>query len=363
MLIPELLLSCLVLWASYRAIQPSAHPAIVVLATGGVIAVGVLSFLLSLPAGVIQAVLLVLAIAVWRLRRWAPDGFVPTAVMSIGLAYVVSFVLVWQELEELRQRYPYVSMEDRLPEPKDHLRGEAVTGAAALLLSEWDEKRSGMDEVQFLRFLYLDELHTGMVAVFVKRAGFGLARMPVMSERGLRVGLRTEPPPQQPAAAWSTERVPTPGTFQDEPTRDVAYQESHRLAVFGFANPRGFGLQDDNRRVVGFQSHGFSASPPPPRMLTLRKLDLIGLVLHDEPTAYVSDRLPGMEELADAPTRPLDEFESEGLKVLQGGEDLYVRKAPELVRLLGSVRSGKQCVSCHGGRRGDLLGVFSYHFE
>jgi hypothetical protein len=109
--------------------------------------------------------------------------------------------------------------------------------------------------------------------------------------------------------------------------------------------------------VVGFQPHGFSEPPPPPRMLTLRKLDLIGLVMHDEPIAYVSNNLPSMEELADAPTRPLDEFETDGLKALQRGEDLYVRKAPDMVRLLGSVRSGKQCVSCHGGRRGTCSGI------
>ncbi len=28
--------------------------------------------------------------------------------------------------------------------------------------------------------------------------------------------------------------------------------------------------------------------------------------------------------------------------------------------MLGAVRSAKQCVKCHGGSRGDLLGAFSY---
>jgi hypothetical protein len=30
------------------------------------------------------------------------------------------------------------------------------------------------------------------------------------------------------------------------------------------------------------------------------------------------------------------------------------------LRMVGSVRSLKQCIPCHGGRRGDLLGAFSY---
>jgi mono/diheme cytochrome c family protein len=28
--------------------------------------------------------------------------------------------------------------------------------------------------------------------------------------------------------------------------------------------------------------------------------------------------------------------------------------------MLGAVRSTRQCVACHGGDRGDLLGAFSY---
>ena len=28
--------------------------------------------------------------------------------------------------------------------------------------------------------------------------------------------------------------------------------------------------------------------------------------------------------------------------------------------MLGAIRSAKQCVQCHGGQRGDLLGAFSY---
>jgi hypothetical protein len=30
--------------------------------------------------------------------------------------------------------------------------------------------------------------------------------------------------------------------------------------------------------------------------------------------------------------------------------------------MLGAIRSTRQCLSCHGGNRGDLLGAFSYVF-
>ena len=29
------------------------------------------------------------------------------------------------------------------------------------------------------------------------------------------------------------------------------------------------------------------------------------------------------------------------------------------VRVLGAIRAAKQCIDCHGGGRGDLLGAFS----
>ena len=47
---------------------------------------------------------------------------------------------------------------------------------------------------------------------------------------------------------------------------------------------------------------------------------------------------------------------SDGLATLRKGEDLYVRED----RMLGSIRSTKQCIACHGGERGVLLGAFSY---
>ena len=59
-------------------------------------------------------------------------------------------------------------------------------------------------------------------------------------------------------------------------------------------------------------------------------------------------------------TRPLDGFEASSLEKLRRGEYLLVAEAPEGVRMLGAIRSVKQCTNCHGGERGDLLGAFSY---
>jgi hypothetical protein len=82
--------------------------------------------------------------------------------------------------------------------------------------------------------------------------------------------------------------------------------------------------------------------------------------LHEKPVAYVSEHLPRMEELRPAPTRPLNAFESEGLSVLQLGEDLFVRDQGSERRMLGALRAARPCLSCHEGERGALLGAFSY---
>lgn len=46
--------------------------------------------------------------------------------------------------------------------------------------------------------------------------------------------------------------------------------------------------------------------------------------------------------------------------MLEQGEDLFASRDGDDLRMLGAVRSAKQCVACHGGERGDLLGAFSY---
>jgi len=92
----------------------------------------------------------------------------------------------------------------------------------------------------------------------------------------------------------------------------------------------------------------------------VQTLDLVGLLLHDEPVAYISDHLPSMDELRTASTRPLDKFETLGLIALRHGKDLFISRDGESLRMRGGISSTKQCVVCHGGKRADLLGAFSY---
>jgi hypothetical protein len=117
--------------------------------------------------------------------------------------------------------------------------------------------------------------------------------------------------------------------------------------------------------AVGFSRTGNGDTHESQGLMVSRRwnvvaLDLVGLATHDEPVAYVSKQLPKMKELKNSPTRPLDVFETLALDRLHAGDDLFVRRAGTDVRVLGSLRAADQCLRCHGGARGDLLGAFSY---
>ena len=201
----------------------------------------------------------------------------------------------------------------------------------------------------------LRRLHEEKVDQFVNSYGFGVGRMAGMSDYALQRGRRDGPPVPQPGLGH--DRSP-PDRW--DPVPGPHFDSLHEESVLDFVNPAGFGLIQDRTRVLGFQRHGFSKVPDPADTWRVGTIDLIGLLLHPEPAAYVSANLPRMDELRDAPTRPLDPFEAEGLERLRGGEELFVRGSDRQARMLGAVRATKQCLTCHGGDRGDLLGAFSY---
>lgn len=91
----------------------------------------------------------------------------------------------------------------------------------------------------------------------------------------------------------------------------------------------------------------------------LKSLDLVGMLKHDAPVVYVSEKLE-MTKLKELPTRSLDFFELAGLEELQKGKEVFVRGKEGTIRLLGAVRAAKQCQSCHDCTEGTLLGAFSY---
>jgi len=257
-----------------------------------------------------------------------------------------------REIDSLREANPFVSIEERLPIPKpaDTLHESRLIEIEKQVDSHHD---SSPQPWQFER------LHSERVKDFAMTPGFGVGRMvrtPVMLQSIRRASRVPEP-------------IPQPGTLRDEievsgdAVPDAKVRELfgfHAGSIGSFVNFKGFGYLRSRREVAGFVPHAFEGEPRPAKPYALERLELVGLVRHAEPAVYVSEFLPRMTELDAVTTRPADGFEATALNRLAAGEDLVAVTTGPKVRLLGAIRNMAACVECHGGRRGDLLGAFSY---
>ena len=203
---------------------------------------------------------------------------------------------------------------------------------------------------------------------FIASPGFGVARTfnRYMPER------REFDAPQPDASVLSedhfdpTQAKPSPGP--DSPTEDTLWR-THLDGLMDFVNPEGFGYVKNRRQVTGFRPHQFRDVPSVSGLTSrstdwrIHRLELVSLLKSSRPAVYVSEHLPRMAELRDAPTRPLDGFEAAMLPALQQGEDLKLDYGSDTIRMLGAIRAGEQCLKCHDGQRGDLLGAFSYRLR
>ena len=89
--------------------------------------------------------------------------------------------------------------------------------------------------------------------------------------------------------------------------------------------------------------------------------DLVSMILHPDPVAYVSETIPAKENLTITPTRKLDAFEVAGLGELKKGASHFVQENTDTARMFGAIRADKKCLICHGdSKEGDLIGAFSY---
>jgi hypothetical protein len=177
--------------------------------------------------------------------------------------------------------------------------------------------------------------------------------------------------------------IPQPPSDYDDPSKmevsekprdawdvpgEKTLAELHESDLVDFLDPRRFGYIQDRDHVAGFLPHRFSnelklKEGQKNQRWHVQRLELVSLLAHEAPVAYVSDNLPRMDELTDAPTRPLNSFEQTALKELQEGEDLRIGYGAEEIRMLGSIRALNQCVVCHHSKRGELLGAFSYRLR
>jgi len=348
-----------------------------------VMALGPFFLACVMPLVAIQGLLLTAAVVLWRNSGRGPSYFLGLSCGTTLIACVIAGSLVWKferESAQLRSLYPFESMEVRLPVPRRDRHQHPPTAAAALRLDRVEDEIQ--DEHRWLREIELRMIHDYAVTRFVNSPGFGQSRMPnVPHDWVLASPWGENPTPLEPGprvtSAWSPgEHEPPPAS--NEPFLGSIYQQSIRNFVFA----AGFGYVKDRRHVAGFVPHRFREVPSstavikkqntmslsskvsePAQGWKVRTLDLVGLLLHETPVVYVSDQLPRMDQLRGAPTRPLDKFEALGLQFLRQGEDLFTSRDGNNLRMIGAIYSTKQCVSCHGCQRGDLLGALTYTLQ
>lgn len=358
-LLPALIIAV----GAYRAARPYPEPirwvGFIVCGAVAVIAPVFIVFIIS-PVVAYAFAALAVALGVWWLVRQRLRTFFPLLLIAVAIPYGL---LARDALKEHAARkpfldkYPLGSLAERVPEPRADHRHAPLTADALLALNRIEAQADCEASPGQLRKYILQELHERSVHVFVNNPGFGVGRTirtPPITERGLNHGIERDPTPAQPGSPvqWGGE----PFTPLVERTELVTL---HTDGVLDFVNPRGWGYVQSRDRVAGFLPHRFSKVPAA-RTFAVQRVELVGLLKHTEPVVYLSDRLPAMADLRDVPTRPLDAFETAALDRVRQGDDGFAASRGEVVRFVGGIRSAKQCVQCHGGERGDLLGAFAY---
>lgn len=319
--------------------------------------------LIQLPPVLLQAVSLIVIALVWAKWHWRPRTFVQLSCAATLAVYGILGFIAFHRTRHLQEAFPYVSMQDRLPSPRVARSPVSLPPSAARHLTGLEDRIEKDDGYGWRQrwASSLRILHEDTVQVFVDQQGFGVARMPRVTALMLQSRMSQRPPIPQPGppspSPWGTELA---RTQPNSANAADGWYSLHENSVFDFINLDGFGFVKDRRHVVGFQEHQFSQLPETPMKWRIQRLDLVGLILHETPVVYLSEHLPRMAELRAAPTRSLDEFETAGLAALHKGEELFVRDRGKERRMLGAVRAVRQCLSCHDGERGELLGAFSY---
>lgn len=310
--------------------------------------------------------------------------FVASSVAAMLALTALIGVKNQQKWAVVRREYPLESLAERLAYEGERLGGSNPTieasqeedeardlGAAAAIEDLEDELGHAYFSKRTRTLAYA---HASRVQQFIGSQGFGVGRMLRPSPSYLRLAesrsdqnadMRLESPPSTQSEA--SRRINAPMTPAEQNALDLA--PTHRDSIVDFVNPQNYGWVKNLREVAGFHPHGFSQTPklkPATRGAKERwrttRLELVSLLKHEEPMAYISNRLPQMEALRSAPMRPLGDFERQALAKLKQGEPLVIKAGLNRLRMLGPIFALKQCQECHQVRKGELLGAFSYEF-
>lgn len=328
-----------------------------------------------------QSLLTVIVSLVCLGFRATPKALTWGAAGAMVLSYACFLSMSLAELHEvsrLRREFPIESLSGRLAYEMKNA-GSATSSEPKVLppnLSPTVEKRLAKfedDSHWSMRQDMLTILHERSRDEFVMARGFGRVRMKRVQAK--RIELPSSgpiPQPSQPKLPYQSNQESSAPFATDkkpddfEPPKD-ALLAMHDSGIEDFLEPERIGYVEDRNHVVGFQSHRFTKLPeltapkaPSPAPWQIVRLELVSLLKHGTPVAYVSKHLPQMDELHGAPTRPLDSFEQKSIDRLRSDEDIAIDEGVDRIRMVGALRASKNCLKCHSVRRGDLLGALTY---
>jgi hypothetical protein len=343
-------------------------PAVFVLAGLGVLAglvVAVVSPALFLHAAMVFAACIVAGMGQMRPRSFA-FAMAGTGLAAYGLAYGNSISII-ARVNAMRERYPIQSITHRLAFERGSKNRPSVDTETpnerlltAEMLNDLSDQENRHRYWDARRVRALQQLHEATYVAFVESQGFGVARMGPLR------------PEHADLPARQIVRLPIGNVPLSESAMGENLARLHRLARYDFLTAERIGYVRSREEVAGFEAHGFSmlaeqlaqmngnAAAVPIGAWELTRLELVSLLRHDAPRVYIAEALPLMDELGDVPHRALDEFEADALPSLRYQQDVVVDQRPERIAMLGAIRAGSDCLQCHEGARGDLLGAFSY---
>jgi hypothetical protein len=357
-------------------------------------------------------------------RRFAWTAAAGTLLVYVG--YSATHVPTFLEWQRIRERNPVESLAARLEYEERAIARRATTTDSAVEAATEVANASVAAAPNFERRLdaleeSLDDewrwrsrssalrtIHSSYVQQFIDSPGFGVVRggwllTPERFADAPEPRVIQLPPGEfcDPDGTPSGGAAPHEATDSNDPPAPppVAARQLemlHEEGLFDFINRRGWGYVRDREHVAGFQPHQFRQPPVVPAANSveqqpkdvferrrwqetsdqsseprdadqhwqIRKLQLVSLLKHAEPSVYVTDELPRMDRLNDVPVRPLDAFERSSLRSLEQGEDVVSDSSNvNRIQMLGAIRAAKQCLNCHSVERGELLGAFSYVLE
>ncbi len=304
----------------------------------------------------------------------------------------------------LREQYPFESLKQRLAYERNAERANYRLNNRAINWLHELESESATESFYQTSVSYaveradaLKKLHSDEVVAFINREGEGLSRMPTYGVEFVvlpdvpAIPLAVNATVQHSSSA--TPEVTLQRYRYDQNrgrTKRGAFFELHALYRNDFAATRN-GWVVDVDQVAGFAPHaitrredirgdeptesttstqtltstsnatsneGEKTQPDP--LWRVSNLLLMSLLKFDRPYVYVSEFMPAMTELPDLEKRDLTAFENKALQRLYSGEDIVSDTSDDKIKMLGSLRASKDCLSCHSADRGELLGAFSY---